>query len=199
MQIEFDEQLSRYKDSIAFPLEYLIPVDYANERSFWRCLTSDIDSLGTGWESIDKVHKNSCDLIPDKKGIYIFVWSPEVELKTQSNKFLFNSVVYVGSSVTPELGMKSRFSKEYSGLIGRHVDIHWTKKDLVNRSDRLKKILNLGRLIMFFNVMENATAEQILNIENRLIKFFNPPGNKVGTIIKAKLAKTESSPAFKGS
>lgn len=198
MQSEFDKQLSRYRGASPFPLEYLIPVDYANERDFWHCLISDIESIGSGWESIDRVHSDSAELIPDRKGIYIFIWSPDVEIKSEARRFVFNNVVYIGSSVTPELGMKSRFVKEYSKIIGRHLDIHWTKKELSNRSDRLKKVLNLGQITLFFNVMDNATSEQILNLEERLIKYFNPPGNKVGTIIKAKLSKKEVLPAFKG-
>lgn len=197
MQEQFKKQLSRYKGSFAFPLEYLIPVDHFNDDGFWQCLIDDISSIGSGWEFVQGVVCDSHVLIPDDKGIYLFIWTPDSEIKTNTSSINFNSVVYIGSSVTPEVGMKSRFTGEYSKILGKYVDVHWTKKDLLNRSDRIKKVLNLGRLTFAFNVMKFGSKEQILDVEKRLVRYFNPPGNKVGTIIRARRDKEATSPAFK--
>ncbi|EKP0259001.1 hypothetical protein JFQ93_000196 [Aeromonas sobria] len=191
------QYLSRYKGKRCFPLEHLMPVDNLNDKDFWITLNDDMKKFGDGWEVIENVCDGSASIIPDSAiGLYFFVWMPEVEFNTSKGKLEFGNVVYIGSSSTKNNGIKKRFISDYQSLIGNNYDVHWTTKTLDDRDKRLKKVLSLGRLHYLFNVMDGATERQILDMEERMIKLFNPPGNTQYAILRATLDKINERPAF---
>lgn len=189
--------LARYKGKVCFPLEYLFPVDYMNDCDFIDMLKEDVDTSGDGWEVVKNISAGSAKAIPDKmKGLYFFMWSPQIDFETTQGVFNICNVVYVGSSTSIDNGIKNRFLADYEGLIGKHYDVHWIKKEAVGREDKLKKIMNLGCLNFFFNTMNDASKEQILDMEERLIKLLNPPGNIKHALLRGSLDKVNVKPAF---
>jgi hypothetical protein len=196
-----NKALARYKTSESTPLELYFPMEYLQDSIFGEALNEDLSSCGSGWEVITNVSAASESLIPSCKGIYLFIWKPSFTLPLNENNISFRYVVYVGSASTGGSNILKRFTSDYKDKLNTDPSIHWTSNMPSDRSSRLKKVLNLGTLEYWYMAMDNASGEQIRDIEKRLINIFNPPGNSnfkapIRAIIDTKKIAPAFEPAF---
>lgn len=189
--------LSRYKTVDSTPLELYFPMEFLQDEDFCEALRDDLKYCGDGWERVSNVSSSSSSLIPDCKGVYMFVWSPDTAIEINDEPIRFRYVVYVGSASNGSSSILKRFNSDYKSIINSEPAVHWTENMPSNRASRLKKALNLGRLEYWYVTMEGATSEQILDIEKRLINLFNPPGNTAfKTPIRVSIDSSKKAPAF---
>ncbi|QYJ77921.1 hypothetical protein [Shewanella acanthi] len=192
-----EKSLARYKTSESNPLELSYPMEFLQDKIFCSALIEDLEAFSDGWERIQNLSSNSSALIPDRKGVYMFVWRPSIEFKLHNESYNFRFVVYVGAASKGESSILSRFNSDYKSLINKKPSVHWTENNPHDRESRLRKVLNLWDLEYWYATMDNASSEQILDIEKRLINVFNPPGNKsFKQQIRAKIDIQKKTPAF---
>ncbi|KJG13813.1 hypothetical protein [Photobacterium iliopiscarium] len=192
-----EKELARYKTSESFPLEMYFPMEFLQDLRFCNALGDDILLCGDGWEKIAAVSAASSGTIPDTKGIYMFIWKPEFSIEHDKEIINFRYVVYIGSAAKGSSSILKRFNSDYKKLINQNFSVHWTEARPSNRESRLKKILNLGALEYWYITMVDASSEQILDIEKRLICLFNPPGNQAfKSPIRATIDRKKVAPAF---
>lgn len=192
-----EKALARYRTSDSCPLELYFPMEFLQDENFFTALSEDIDVCGEGWEKISSISASTYKSLPDSKGVYMFIWRPGFSLECHNDTADFRYVVYVGSAASGGSSILKRFNNDYKNEINTCPSVHWTENMPSNRAARLKKVLNLGRLELWYVTMDKATPEQISDIEKRLIKLFNPPGNKAFKApLRAKLEPKKSAPAF---
>ncbi|MEF1205326.1 hypothetical protein [Photobacterium damselae] len=192
-----EKELARYKTSESCPLELYYPMEFLQDLRFCNTLNEDISQCGDGWEKISSVSAASSRIIPDSKGIYMFIWKPDFCLEHDNNTINFRYVVYIGSASKGVSSILKRFNNDYKNVINQNFSVHWTENKPSNRDSRLKKVLNLNSLEYWYITMDHATSEQILDIEKRLICLFNPPGNQAfKSPIRAIVDQKKAAPAF---
>ncbi|MCP4119074.1 MAG: hypothetical protein GY737_27465 [Desulfobacteraceae bacterium] len=93
-------------------------------------------------------------------------------------------VLYIGKAGgdNSSNNLKKRYNSEYSKIIQKHPEFHWSNSELKTRSERLKQVLNLWDIEYWFVVFNDN--RHIARIEKALIKLYNPPANKVWTKYK---------------
>lgn len=172
-------------------------MEFLQDDSFSDALSEDLQSCGTGWEVITNVSSASGPSIPGCKGIYLFVWRPYFTLPVDGTEISFRYVVYVGSASSGSSDIAKRFISDYRDKINKDQAVHWTSSNPTDRASRLNKVLNLGQLDYWYMAMDDATSEQICDIEKRLINMFNPPGNKnFKSPIRVVIDRKNVAPAF---
>lgn len=129
--------------------------------------------------------------LPDKNGIYMFVWKLYFPFIFDEDTLYIRLILYIGKA-GDEHGsgtIKSRYRNEYSKYVKSDAETIWKACNLNTRSERLTKYLNLHDLEYWFLVMDNCDdRSEILKLEIELIKLFNPPANK--TQLRVKYSKT---------
>jgi len=192
-----EKALARYRTSDSTPLELYFPMEFLQDENFFNALHEDIDICGDGWEKISNLNSASYKSLPDSKGVYMFIWRPGFSIECHNDSADFRYVVYVGSASNGDSSILKRFNSDYKNEINKCPSIHWTENMPSDRASRLRKVLNLGQLELWYVTMDQANPEQILDIEKRLINLFNPPGNKAFKApIRAKYEPKKAAPAF---
>lgn len=193
-----EKSLARFRKlKESFPLELSYPMEFIQDESFCNTVIEDLESKSDGWKCIKKIASSTSALIPNTRGIYMFVWRPSIALKTDCESCNFRFVVYIGSASSTEASLLKRFKSEYEAVINKNPDIHWDESNFCDRERRISKVLNLWDLEYWYTTMDKCTAEEILNLEKRLINIFNPPGNKsFRQQIRASIDKQRKAPAF---
>ncbi|SHF91476.1 hypothetical protein [Vibrio gazogenes] len=190
-----EKALARYKTNDSYPLELYFPMEFLQDLQFCNTLSDDIKAYGN-WGVIKNVSSVSSNNIPSDRGIYMFVWTPKFFLYNDDDKISFKYVVYVGDA-SNENNLLDKFNKNYKNVINSEPDIHWTKDVASSRIDRLKKVMNLGCLEYWYLTMDRASVGQIMDVKNRLVRIFNPPGNEgFRKPIRAIVEHDKAVPAF---
>jgi hypothetical protein len=164
------------------------PVRYLHDLDFCSILSSDLAKNCSNWES-RLATATLWEQLPDEQGLYMFVWKPQnVQLKTERNDLAFPWCLYVGKT---EATLRTRYKNEYSKYLENpDPSQFWDISDSTSRAMRLKRLFALDKLEFWYCTANDVRL--IANLEERLIKAFNPPGN-----IKNKLKPTAAPfPAF---
>lgn len=185
--MDLEEALSYYQYDESQALQFnFIPNRLVNKKYCEKLSEKLISNCNGKWEKTVAT-PGLGDSLPDKPGIYMFVWRlffPFVFDEYTSN---INLILYIGKAGTTDGNgsLKSRYKNEYSKFVKTNAEKIWENCQLKSRKDRLSKFLNLYELEYWFAVMDNcANLNDICDIEDRLIKLFNPPANKSGLRMK---------------
>jgi len=191
--MELSEALIRYQYDEAPNLSFnLLPDRLVNEK-YCHDLSELILCKSKGnWEKL-KATKNLYRSIPDLPGLYLFIWKLYFPFKFDNSKLFFRYILYIGKAGGSDCKgtLRSRYQSEYSKIIHSDPEKIWVNVDMNTRIDRLQKLLNLHDLEYWFLPLNNCNDMSVIEIlEDRLIKLFNPPGNRRGT--RVKYGETES-------
>ncbi|MEW6426865.1 MAG: hypothetical protein AB1568_02395 [Thermodesulfobacteriota bacterium] len=185
--MNLDEALIQYQYDDAQPLPFnFIPNRLVNEK-YCNSLSTKVLKICSGkWEKLTAT-PGLADSLPDKPGIYMFVWRTYFPFIFDDSTSYIKLILYIGKS--GELGcngtLKSRYKGEYSKIVKSNSENIWKISKLNSRKERLDKFLNLYELEYWFIVMDNCdNLSDILKLEDELIKLFNPPANKKGIRMK---------------
>jgi hypothetical protein len=193
--MKLDEALTIYQYDEAQGLSLcFLPNRLVNEK-YCNSLSDKILKKCSGnWEKYNATPMLANSL-PDKRGIYMFVWRLYFPFVFDDNTLHIRLILYIGKA-GDNFGnstIKSRYRGEYSKYVKSDAEIIWKKSKLDTRSERLSKYLNLHDLEYWFLVMDNCdNLSEISNLENELIKLFNPPANKA----KIRMKYSETMKAF---
>jgi hypothetical protein len=189
------QSISRHTDEDPAPISFLPSVRYLQDEEYCRTLHEDFKRYGSHWER-RRATADLWQMLPQNSGLYMFVWVRDRLLGniTNHNNFHLNWCLYVGKAGAGSNNtLQSRYKQEYRKYLeARDPEIFWSERRDVNRQDRLQKVLSLEPIEYWFVEIEDQS--KITNLENRLIKLLNPPGNVNG---RATLKPQASRPAFR--
>ena len=119
--------------------------------------------------------------LPDKKGLYMFVWKPQLKLEVENPRHTFQPswVVYVGKAGIDggtHDTVRHRYQTEYSKYVGKDPSALWSSAASDSRHERLSRYLTLRPLEYWFLPVMDPT--QLHHLERSLIKIINPPANR---------------------
>ena len=194
---EFEEVIRKYQDQSARGL--MFKPDLARMLNYKDCndLSNDLKSEGKQWERLKAV-ENLANIIPNERGLYMFVWTPSFEFlfadKSPTHKLTW--VLYVGKAGV-ENGtrdtFKDRYQSDYKGKVGTDPKKIWDKIDEGKSRDQLlTRYLTLRPLEYWY--LPISDLNYLLTLETRLLKLLNPPLNTQHAVHKVHPVKT--SPAF---
>jgi hypothetical protein len=145
-------------------------------------LAADLREFATSWE----IHRATEDLgaaLPDKPGLYMFVWRPPFEFHVESahRHGSFPQILYIGQAggAPGDHGNTIRLRyKEYRRHLRGNLEDLWTQDEPMTRNQRLTRYLSLRP--MEFWCATVADRSRIEGLEKRLIRLYNPPLNDRG-------------------
>ncbi len=164
-------------------------VRFLQDETFCRLLNDDLLKNCSPWE-IRKATPKLWDQLPDEPGLYLFMWRPEqLNFRTESTSKSIPWCLYIGKT---EDSLKARYKREYSNYLSEHRPAEfWDSAPVISRATRLSRLLTLTPLEFWYCVIRHRDV--ISNLEERLIKVYNPPGN-----VKNRLRPTSVPfPAFR--
>lgn len=186
--------LSRNRTKPAIGLIQEIPISLQMDIDFCGAIEEEIGKHGEKWER-RKATASLGEHIPAKNGIYMFVLESQLGFQSAVGGIFKPAwIIYIGraGNEVSQRTLKDRYKGEYSKYIGGDPDILWSDSAVNSRAERLKKYLSIYPLWYWYCVVDDRT--KICDIEDNLIKIFNPPLNKVG---KARLTFSQEAPAFR--
>jgi hypothetical protein len=190
--MDLEDALIRYQYDDAPPLSFHFLPDRLVNKQYCSDLARIILQECNGkWEKLSAT-QNLYSSIPDKPGLYMFVWKICFPFEFDSATTFVRLILYIGKAgeADGKGTIRSRYKTEYSRIVSSDAEKLWTSVDMSTRSGRLQKFLNLYELEYWFLVMDNCTEMSKIGIlEDKLIKLFNPPANRKGT--RGKFGATE--------
>ncbi len=176
---EFTKALHKFRDEpIAHPLDFRPSLERLMDSPHCQQI-STIFHNNAKWERRKAVEGLGGSL-PDKRGVYMFVWRPELSLPFENgSKEQLSWILYVGKAGV-ETGthdtIRDRYLTEYRKFVGGDVTSLWEKSPANAREERLARYLTLRPLEYWFLLLEAPRDIQIL--ERKLIRMLSPPLNK---------------------
>lgn len=179
--------LSKNKYVSSPKLPFKISIDANIDRDYCDGLVEDFREVSSGWHSLD-VTPNMSIQIPDKPGLYMFIWRSclSLRMKEGDSKNL-EWCIYVGKAGK---SLRARFDGEYGRHISGDPSQLWNK-NLSSREEKIRTYMTLRPLTYLYAEVSDASAIDML--ESKLIDILSPPLNSISTI-RASFAKSE--PAF---
>ena len=120
------------------------------------------------------------ELLPNKMGLYMFVWRMPFPMPSTTSMDRFRVVLYVGQAGGESVAstLQSRYRQEYSKIVGMSPESLWTQEPKT-RLEKLQRFLNLRDLEYWYH--DNVSDCNLLkSFESVLISVFNPPANTIG-------------------
>jgi hypothetical protein len=176
---EFAQTLHKFREEpIAHPLDFRPSIERLMDSHHCQEL-GRIFHRESKWERRKAVEGLGSSL-PESRGVYAFVWRPELFLPFETGTIEHLSwVLYVGKAGV-ESGehdtIRSRFLSEYRQFVGGDIACLWDKEVPREREDRLARYLTLRPLEYWFLLLEHPRDIQLL--ERKLIRMLSPPLNK---------------------
>ena len=169
-------------------LDFQIPLSELMDESFCRSVASELKKGGRSWES-RKATPDLWQFLPDRSGLYMFVFTPDLSFSLASRPdepVSLRYALYVGKAGAGESSgtLKSRYRNDYKRYVAQDPRLLW-ELEPTNRTTLLRKYLNIYPLEYWF--VEVVETEEIGRIETSLIKLLNPPLNTQGKISRGKL------------
>lgn len=171
----FDRLLTVNRLNAPDPIDFCIPLDLAIDKSW--CEQTSRSIMGTGKWTIFAATPNLADHLPEKSGLYMFVWKIPFSFPSEKlSDHFFRLVLYVGQAGADTTGntLQRRYKQEYASIVANEPQSLWNA-DSSNRVSRLKRHLNLRDLEFWYH--EVGQTDLLLAFETSLIKLFNPPAN----------------------
>jgi hypothetical protein len=195
-QDALSQLITANRDNAPDPLELCLPLDRALDE-VW-CSTASSSILKNKKWKVKTATQELGEFLPDKTGIYMFVWRLLFPMPTEleiDHKFRY--VLYVGKAGGEGnySNIQKRYVSGYSKLIGAHPEDIW-KRDATERDEVLRRFLAFKELEYWYIEIENTNL--IDAHEQTLIKLFNPPGNTQHVKLKKQLVGKiqQAIPAF---
>ena len=196
---EFEEVVSRNREQRTAGLVFEPSLSVALSLSDVRLLSRDLAKASAGWEKL-RVVENVASLIPRVRGLYMFVWTPPLDLQFVGSAAISGQawILYVGKAGIAggtQDTIQDRFLSEYRRYLFAPPEALWAdERDEADqaRAERMKKFLTLQPLEFWFLPIDQVY--QIENLERRLIRLLNPPLNRKG--IGPRLRPASRGPAF---
>lgn len=179
----FQRVLSRHKDDDPPRLKFEPPLDRLMDEGHCAQIMADLEEVAPdGWEVIPAT-PTAWRKLPADTGLYMFVWAPKLELRLAepvNARKSFPWILYVGQAGGSGTGstLKSRYRKEYAGLVGGDLEILWSSSDFSRRKERLNRFLSLVPIEYWFCVVKDT--ERIGALESQLYNLLAPPLNERG-------------------
>jgi hypothetical protein len=196
---ELQDELERRRYDDTLTIQFYLPIERQLDKG--QAVTfADLSKLFSAWERYS-ANSSLIRILPDCPGLYMFVWSPDAPFKMSTTEGSeiekpFNNILYVGLA---ETSIKDRF-QEYLSILKRKRPQNLFEVSDSTRAGRFQKYLSIYPLQFWWTSLQSKRhlgSEKLIervkllkNIEERVIKFFNPPINDQHTI-KARVGKQE--------
>jgi hypothetical protein len=187
-------QLALHRMSPPVGLNQDHPITYQMDKEFCEAISSQLKDCGGQWE-IRKATPTLWKQIPEKCGVYLFLFESSLTLQTASGpNFHPRLVLYVGRAgdQASRKTLRDRYKAEYSKYVGGDPAQLWGEDRAATRSERLSRYLAIYPLQYWFCTIEDHS--KIADAERSLIKLLNPPLNVAG---RAKVRVLPPAPAFR--
>ncbi len=187
-------QLALHRMSPPVGLNQDHPITYQMDEEFCEAISSQLKDCGGQWE-IRKATPTLWKQIPEKCGVYLFLFESKLTLHTASGpNFHPRLVLYVGRAgdQLSRKTLRDRYKAEYSKYVGGDLAQLWGEDRAATRSERLSRYLAIYPLQYWFCTIEDHS--KIADVERSLIKLLNPPLNVAG---RAKVRVSPPAPAFR--
>jgi hypothetical protein len=176
---EFIQALHKYRDeSVSYPLDFRPSLERLMDTQHCQEL-SKVFHRTAKWERTKAVESLGASL-PDARGLYMFVWRPELTFPFESGQIeRLSWVLYVGKAGKEEGEydtIKGRYLKEYRRFVGGDVGVLWDRKPPREREERLARYLTVRPLEYWFLLLDEP--EDIRLLERKLIRILSPPLNR---------------------
>ena len=172
---ELSQLLNVNRDNPPDPLELCLPLDRALDAVWCKGVSSSI-LKNQPW-TVKIATQELGKFLPDKTGLYMFVWRCLFPMPTVDHKdHKFRYVLYVGKAGGEgnQSNLQERYINGYAKLIGAYPSDIW-KRDATERDEVLRRFLAMKDLEFWY--LEIGNVALIDPHEQTLIKLFNPPGN----------------------
>lgn len=189
------DAFARFVNYDPHPLTFSIRPDQLINEGICKKLMRDIDTAAqTPWEMVVATSRAGSQ-IPNKPGIYAFVWRPMFYFQGDDGKAThLRQVLYVGKAGDDsDNTLRKRYQGEYKKYISNSIDIHWEVAP--SKSDRaglLRRYLTLWKLEFWYCVFHDEQG--ISELESRLVRALDPPVNT--QLKKPRATLGHSSKAF---
>lgn len=170
------------------------PITYQMDADYCAAISDELRQYGGEWE-VRKATPTLWKQIPEKCGVYLFLFESPLALKTAMGAdFHPRVVLYVGRAgdQLSKKTLRDRYRYEYSKYVGGDLTLLWGEDRASNRAERLARYLTVYPLQYWFSTIEDNN--RIAEVERSLIKLLNPPLNVAG---RAKVRFSSPSPAFR--
>ena len=196
---ELQDELARRRYSQPLTIRHLVPIETQLDQS-QLVIFKDLQSEFGAWNS-RHAGRSVKRILPETPGIYMFVWSPNAPFNVINGEAIsvsrpFSSVMYVGIA---EDSIYRRYDEYFRILQMRRPEYLFEVED-TSRDGRLQKYLSIYPLQFWWAPLSSRNQRRLnnrrsrvsflKNIEERVIKFFNPPVNVQHTI-KVHVGKEE--------
>lgn len=181
-----------------------LPIDWALlrllDQNHCEQLARDLQSAAPdGWEQ-HRATETLDSMLPDKPGLYMFVWRPwlNLELDSEGSQRLLQ-ILYVGLAGArrfendPNNNTLKRRYKAYKKFLRAEPRNLWSKHEPKGREQTLSRYFCLRPLEYWFASIDDA--ELLESLERRLIATLNPPCNLSDKPMMMTMAGPEQ-PAF---
>lgn len=179
-EAEFVQLVHKFRDEPAATLIFEPSIEILIDTAHCDSLNRSIHESGCKWER-RLATPNLGPQLPDERGLYMFVWKPQLALKFEQApaEERFCWVLYVGKAGEKDATadtIRNRYLSEYSKYVGKDATCLWDHTPAESREDRLSRFLTLRPLEYWFLTLENVRDIELL--ERRLIKMLRPPLNQ---------------------
>ena len=181
---EFKTIVASYRDEAAPAIEFAPAVEKLVDADYCRRLCDFLHRDGKCWErrrAVDTLYRQ----LPHCRGLYMFVWRPEVRFEVASNgverPFWILYVGKAGSGQANTDTLRDRYQTEYRKYVGRDASVLWAKTTPQCRAQRLERYLTLRPMEYWFLDLDDTDPSEITRLEKQLIKLLRPPLNCFGS------------------
>lgn len=183
-QKTLDRVLAFNRNEVAAPLTVSVPIHALIDKSYCLAVKDGLSEAGGEWQAFTAT-PNVADLLPNKPGLYMFLWEPYFGVKLEQGDYHFKWCLYVGKA--EHTSIQNRFRNEYQAYVqGDPSNLYQSSGN--NRKDLLRKYLCLQPLRLWCLEVENISV--IDTFERKLIDILNPPLNTQGKL-RGRIASPE--------
>lgn len=186
--------LAKYRAGRVIGLGQEHPISFQMDADYCAVATEDLKKFGSEWE-IRKATPTLWRQIPEKSGVYMFLFESTLTLHTANEVYFRPRVVlYVGRAGDDRSRktLRDRYRYEYAKYIEGDVEALWSANQASTRSERLARYLTIYPLQYWYCIIEDHS--KIAETEDALIKLLNPPLNVAG---RPRLKISQPIPAFR--
>jgi hypothetical protein len=161
-------------------VSFEIPVDRLTDDLYCTQLSDDLSLANPdGWSVLKATSKTGARL-PKKPGLYMFVWNPQAVFSVDSSRRQIPFILYIGRAgdTSSANTIQSRYMGEYRNVVESNPEILWSQSETNSRDKRMKALLSLQPLEIWYLTIENRNL--IAGLEKRLFNLYAPPLNSAG-------------------
>lgn len=196
---ELQDELDRRRYSAPLTLQFLLPIETQLDQGQF-VIFKDLKHNFDDWQCA-RAGSSLRRTLPVSPGLYMFVWSPNAPFEVsrgaeKRTELPFSTVLYVGVAGD---SIRERYDEYWRILEARRPE-HLFETEDTSRAGRFQKYLSIYPLQFWYAPLTSNNQRRyhnkqrrilfLKNIEERVIRFFNPPINDQHTI-KVNVGKEE--------